>query len=275
MRRAFRNAIMLTVLCAVPTVAHGGWVTEWTNTAMKQNGDRLDPQPASMAISGGRVRLEQPEVVTLIDYNAGRFTLMNPAQRSFWSGTIDEYVREVSQSRVAGLREKLGAMEPRNKNTMKLKQPAKEYKPPTIDPAKLPPLSITKTDATAKIAGYDTVKYEVRADGTLFEEIWVAPALDVSSDLDVDRYLAMQRKMSAGMLGKMAGAYNALYVNDEYRTLLAKAFALKIITHHLAGGFERVATSVRQADVPASQFAVPDAYRKVKLSEVISTPQGS
>jgi hypothetical protein len=134
---------------------------------------------------------------------------------------------------------------------------------------------MTKTGVTERIAGYDTVKYEIRADGTLFQEIWVAPALDVSSDLDVDRYLSMQRKISASMLGKMAGQYNALYLNDEYRQLLAKGFVLKTITHHLAGGFERVASSMRQADVPANQFAVPSAYRKVKLSEVISTPQGS
>lgn len=271
MRRAFREAILLAVLWTVPTAAHAGWVAEWTNTALKQNGDRMDPQPASMTISGGRVRLEQPEVVTVIDYNAGRFTLMNPAKQSFWSGSVDEYVREVSQSRAAGLREKLGRADPGNK---KLKG-AKEYSPPKIDPAKLPPISIAKTDVTAKIAGYDTVKYEVRVDGDLFQEIWVAPTLDVSSDLDIDRYLALQRKMSANMLGKAAGRYNALYFDQEYRNLLARAFVLKIVTHHLAGGFERVATSVRQADVPASQFAVPDAYRKVKLSDVMAARQGS
>ncbi len=271
MRRAFRKAILLAGLCAVPTAAHAGWVAEWTNTAVQQNGDRMDPQPASMTISDGRVRLEQPEMVTVIDYNAGRFTLMNRVKQSFWSGTVDEYVREVSTSRNKGLREKLGRAAPDNK---KLKE-AKEYSPPKVDPAKLPPISIAKTDVTATIAGYDTIKYEVRVDGDLFQEMWVAPTLDVSGDLDFDRYLALQRKMSAGMLGKAGGRYNALYFDQEYRNLLAKAFVLKTVTHHLAGGFERVATSVRQAEVPASQFAVPDAYRKVKLSDVMPTAQGS
>lgn len=270
MRREFGKVMLLTLLSAVPTVARAGWVSEWTNTAAKVNGDRMDAQNSSMAISGGRVRLEQPEVVTLIDYNGSRFTLINPTKQLFWTGTVDEYVREVAHSRTEGMRSKLGGMDKQSKKVRDAE--AKPYVPPTIDPAKLPPVSITKTDVTEKIAGYDTVKYEFRADGDLFQEIWVAPALDVSSDLDPDRYLALQRKLSAGMMGKSSRQFNALYMDDEYRKILAKAFVLKVLTHHVAGSFERVATSMRQADVPASQFDVPAAYRKVALADVLPAP---
>jgi len=270
MRRAIRKAMLLTVLAAVPNVARAGWVSEWTNTAVKQNGDRMDPQNSSMAISGGRVRLEQPDVLTLIDYSAGTFTLANSAKQVFWSGSIDDYVRQIARSRAMGLREKLGRGEQRNKKLVDAD--AKEFKPAQVDPAKLPPVSIVKTGVTEKIAGYDTVKYECRAAGDLFQEIWVAPGLDMSSDLDIDRFLALQRQLSAGMVGKAAGQYNALYRDDEYRKVLEKATALKMVTHHMGGSFEHTATSVRQADVAASQFAVPATYRKVKLSDVLPAP---
>ena len=270
MTHTFRAAMLLIALSMAPSAVHAGWVTTWTNTAVKQNGDRLDPQPASMTISGGRVRLEQPEVVTVIDYTTDRYTLMNPVKHYFWTGTIDEYQREMGHARAARMHEQYAEL-----GKGKTSPKHEEYKVPTIDPAKLPTLSIGKTGLTEKIAGYDTEKYEIKSDGELFQEIWIAPALDVSGDLDPNRYFAVQRKMSAAMLGKSAGQYNALYLNDEYRKLLEKTFVLKTITHHLGGSFERSATAVSRVEVPATQFEVPDTYRKVRLDDVLGQPQGA
>jgi hypothetical protein len=269
MRRAFREAMLLVLLSGLPASAQAGWVSEWTDVAYKSNGDQVNSEQSSMSLASGHMRMEQPNVISVADYNSGRFTLMSPQRKAFWTGTPDEYVREVARSRAEGMSKVLADAGEKGHDK------EKEFTPPKVDPAKLPPISITKTAVTDKIAGYDTVKYEVRSDGDLFEEIWVAPTLNVSSDLDVDRFLAFQRKMSAGMLGKAAGSYNALYLNDEYRKLLQNAFVLKLVTHHAAGTYERTATSVHQADVAASKFEVPDAYRRVKLSDVLAPPPGS
>jgi hypothetical protein len=267
MKRVLENATLLTVLLLTPLAAQAGWVSQWTNIATKPNGERMDPQSSSMAIAGGRVRLEQSESITLVDYNTGKFTVMNPAKQVFWSGTIDEYVLETAQSRTTAMQKSLGDAGA-GKNAQLSGTPAL----PKVDPAKLPPLSILKTDVTEKIAGSDTLKYDVRVDGDLFQELWVAPGVDVSADLNVDKYLALQRKMSAGMMGKSANQYNALYLNEDYRKLIEKAFVLKMITHHIAGQFERTATSVRQTDVAAKEFEVPDTYRRVRLSDVLGAP---
>lgn len=268
MAHTFRAALLFIALSMVPPCVHAGWVTTWTNTAVKQNGDRMDPQNTSMAISGGRVRLEQPDVVTVIDYNANRFTLINPVKHYFWTGTIDEYQREMARERAQKMREQFAELG-KSKRTPK----TDDYKLPKIDPAKLPALSISKTGLSEKIAGYDTEKYQIMADGELFQEIWVAPTMDVSGDLDPNRYFAVQRKMTSTMMGKSAGEYNALYLNDEYRKLTEKAFVLKIVTHHMGGSFERSATSVSKTEVASSQFEVPEAYRKVRLLDVLGAPQ--
>jgi hypothetical protein len=270
----FHKAMLLVLLAAVPTSARAGWVSEWTNTAFKSNGDRVNTEQSSMSLASGHMRMDQPDVISIADYKTGRFTLMSPQRKYFWTGTVDEYIHEVARSRAEGMSKALAEA---GEKAAKEKGKEKEFTSPKVDPAKLPPISITKTPITEKIAGYDTVKYEVRSDGELFQEIWVAPSLNVSSDLDVDRFLDFQRKMSAGMMGKAAGSYNALYLNDEYRKMLQEAFVLKLVTHHASGSFERTATSVRQADVAASQFEVPDAYRRVKLGDVLAppSPQGS
>jgi hypothetical protein len=270
MRRALCNSLLLTLLSVVPTAAQAGWVSQWSNTATKPTGEHMDSQNSAMVISDGRMRLEQPDVITLIDYNGKRFTLLNPAQQVFWSGTVDEYVLAVSQSRSTSMLSKLGGLEKKNPKVRDAE--TKPYAPPTVDPTKLPPITITKTDVTEKIAGYDTVKYEIRANGELFQEVWVAPALDMSRDLDPGRYFALQRQLGVGMAGKAAAEYNALYASDDYRKLLEKGFILKMVNHHGVGTFERAATSMRQADVPTGQFEVPATYRKVQLTEVLPAP---
>jgi hypothetical protein len=272
MKHALGKALLFAALTAVPTAAHAGWVSTWSNTAVKQNGERSSASDASLSISAGRARLDQDEVITLIDYYTGRYTLLNPTKHYFWTGTIDDYVREMSVARDTKMAEKYGDKKKVFEQQGKPRE-AKEYSAPVVDPSKLPPLSITKTGITAKVLGYDTEKYDIHANGELFQEIWVAPTLDLSSDLNFDAFLAVQRKMSAARKGKSADYYNALYLNEDYRKLLEKAFVLKAITHHIAGGYERTATSLQQADVPADQFAVPDQYRRVRLSDVLNPPQ--
>lgn len=270
MRRVFCNAGLLILLSVVPTVVQAGWVSQWSNTATQPNGDPGNTQNSSMVISDGRVRLEQPDVVTLIDYNGKRFALANTGLQVFWSGTIDEYVLTVAQSRSTSMLAKLGGLEKKNRKVRDAE--AKPYALPTVDPTKLPQISIAKTEVTEKIAGYDTVKYEFRANGELFQEVWVAPALDVSRDLDPERSFTLQRQLNSAMAGKSAGQYNALYANDEYHKLSEKGFILKVVNHHGAGTFERSATSMRQADVPANLFEVPATYRRVQLADVLPKP---
>src|SRR6185369_14678546 len=98
-----------------------------------------------------------------------------------WSGTVDQYVHDLGQTRVETMKRQLGTEGLRSKKVDKAT--GGEYKPPTVDVSKLPPLSLTKTDVTERIAGYDTVKYEARTDGQLFQEFWLAPAVNVSADL--------------------------------------------------------------------------------------------
>ena len=275
MRRAFHAAILLGLLLAAPGTGRAGWVSDWTNTAVKPNGDPLDKQSVTMAIANGRVRTQQPDVVTVIDYNAGRFTMINTTKHTYWSGTIDDYVKQVGRNRMDLMKKQLGT---EGFKSRKLREATGgEYQPPTIDPSKLPPVSLTKTDVTERIAGYDAVKYEARANGDLFQEFWIAPSLNVSSDLDPSRYFAVQQKMTAGMIGKSAPYFNALYRDPAYRKLLDSGFVLKVVNHHIAGQFERVATTMRQAEVPPADFEVPAAYRRVGINDVLAAPppQGS
>jgi hypothetical protein len=263
MLTTLRSLIALIALLA-PALAQAGWVVEWSTTATNSKGEKLPSQQATQSIAENRVRMDQPEVVTITDYGTNRFTMLNPEKQYFWSGTLDEYVRDMSAARERSLRERIGQLTGKKAEGEVSANPT----PVVVDESKLPPVSITPAGTSETIAGYEAQKYEVKINGELFEEMWIAP-IDLSADLNFDRFMAQQLKNSAAMKGKAANSYNALYRSPEYRRLVEKALVVKNVTHHLSGSFERTATGIAQRDVPASAFAVPESYRKVRLADLL------
>lgn len=262
MSHTSKVALLIGALCIMPAAVQAGWVAEWEHTPIKSNGERGTTEPATMHIEKGKVRLVQPSTTSLIDYNKSRFAILNPEHQYFWSGTVDQYVAEMRKTRARAAKKRRG------------KDVADEAES-HVDPKSLPPVTVTKTNETETIAGHPTRKYEVRVNNELFEELWIAEDLNLSGDLDPKKFLAYQKKMGAAMLGSSAKSYNALYRNAEYEKLLEEGFVLRSITHHIAGGFERKAVAVKQEEIPASEFEVPDSYRRVRLSDVFSAGTSS
>jgi hypothetical protein len=249
-------ASLLIAPGVAPQAARAGWIVEWTNTALEKDGARLSSEPATMYIDKGRVRLDQPTLTTLIDYNKAWFTVLDPKRSLFWSGKVDDYVSEMTKQRAATMRERLGA------------DAAVNYGMRKVDEKSLPRIQIKKTDQTRPIAEHQTTRYEIYSNDVLFQEIWLAEDIDMKGDLDPEKFLAYQRRMGGALLGRSAGPFNALHRSKGYAELLQKGFVLESIVHHGAGGFEKKATAVRTADIGASQFEVPESYRRVRLAEV-------
>jgi hypothetical protein len=259
-------AIVGLVLLGSSAPARAGWLIEWSTNATNSKGTSLSTATASQAIAGNRVRLEQPQVITLVDYNRDEYAILNPVKYTFWSGSTEDYVRDTRAAREAAVQQRMGNL----KGTFD-KQGKAATGDAKIDPSTLPPVSVSATGERATIAGYETTKYEVRVDGALFEEVWIAP-IDLSADLDRSRYMAHQQKTAAGRSGRVARTALAVYRSPEYGALFDKGFALKTVSHHQAGRFERTATSVKQAEVDAATFAVPESYRKVRLGDLLEPP---
>jgi hypothetical protein len=254
-------AVLVGALCITPA-AHAGWVAEWEHTLIKTNGDRGTAEPATMRIEKGKVRLVQPNTTSLIDYNNSRFTILNTDRQYFWSGTVDQYVSEMLKVRARSAKRRTG-------------EDVAPETDPKVDTKSLPPVAITRTEQVETVAGHPTHKYEIRVKDELFEELWVAEGLDLSGDMDTNKFLAYQKKMGAAMVGNSATAYNAIYHSPEYKNLLEKGFILRSITHHIAGGFERKAIELKQVEIPDNEFEVPDNYRKVRLSDIFATGETS
>ena len=245
-----------------PGIASAGWIVEWDNAGFNRNGDRYPTESATMYLQGGEVRLSQTNSVSLLDYNEGRFALLYPERKFFWSGKVEDYVTEMTSNRAEMMSERVS------------KSTALSYGKPAIDEDALPKIVIKKTDVTEKIAGHETTRYEVRSAGELFQELWLAEDIDLSKDRDPEKFLDYQRRMSAGMLGNSAAPFNALYRSEDYAKLLKKGYVLKEVTHHGGGGFERVVTTIRPSEIAAPEFEVPDGYRRVRLRDMFPPSEG-
>jgi len=160
-----RSFAVLTALVLSPSLAHAGWVLQWTTAASTGKDKQLPSQKATQSIAANQVRMDQPEVITITDYDKDRFVMMNPTKQFFWSGTTDEFVREMTRARDTAMREKIGSLTGQKAKDKAAAAAAADATPKPIDVSKLPPVSITPSGAQEKIAGYDTQKYDVRVNG--------------------------------------------------------------------------------------------------------------
>jgi hypothetical protein len=244
--------------------ARGGWIIELRNTAINNKGERQAPEDATMYVADGKVRTVQPNSTTVIDYKAGNFTLINEKKRLFWSGTVDEYVREMGNSRKQAAYERYGST-----------NAAHMARDPNAEEKNVPKLVLRKIGDGGPIAGHETIKYQIESNGQLFQELWVASDVNTRSDLDPGQFLAVQQKLSGGMIGNAGKNYRAMWKNQDIRDLYAKGTVMQNVVRHVAGGFERKTTSVKEADVADSEFVVPDTYRRVRLSDVLKSDTAS
>jgi hypothetical protein len=253
-------AATLWVAAAAPAT-QAGWVIEWENTPFRKDA-RQDSQMATAYIQANKTRMEQEHLTTVYDYDKGKFTILNPKSKFFWSGDVEDYVKLSAKRRDEALRKRAGS----GVND-------KDVELPQVDPDSLPEITVERSGETRTIAGHDTVKHVVRVNDEVFQELWIAEGLSTASDLDPDKLIKYQQISSRGMIGASSAPYNALYRSPEYRKLLDKGVALETMTHHLAGGFEQRARSIRQADVDAAKFSVPEDYRRVRLDDVFQVEQ--
>lgn len=250
------RVVTLSLLClgVAPVIASAGWVSEWENTPI-HNGERLDSERSTMRIANDKMRIDQPQIVSIFDYSKGTMTLMNPSAKVFWTGSVDEYSEETSKTRNRTLRDRIG-------------KDAAKVEDFTVDLNDLPEIKVEKTDEAKKIADHPTLKYVVLVNDELFQEIWLTEDFNTNSDLNVGKFLDFQRRSSARMVGKSAKPFNALYRSKAYEEFLGKGFAMQVIIHHIAGGFERRVISIEETEVYGSAFVVPEGYRKVTIPDI-------
>ena len=200
-------------------------------------------------VQGGKLRSDSEEagdLWTVIDMNKGTLMMVNPEEKSYTEGTLDEYC--------AGMRTMMDAMSQFMGGL--LPKPA----------VKKPKVEVVKVGSGGKIAGYETTRYKVMVDGALREEVWLANDKALLKELGNPQTMA---KFS--QCADMGDSYESA---PEYQAIDKAGWPLKSVSH--ADGKTETDTEVvriEKADIPAAKFAAPKGYTRVPLADTL-VPMG-
>ena len=133
------------------------------------------------------------------------------------------------------------------------------------EPAK--PLAVVVKDLGAgeRLLGYDTRHYQVLLDGEVLEELWLAPKIQVASEIDLAAFGAAMQKM----LGGGAGLSQGYEESETYRTLRAGGYPLRQVLYFVGEKSTLEVTSVAIKELPLADFAVPKGFKKVGYTELL------
>jgi hypothetical protein len=139
----------------------------------------------------------------------------------------------------------------------------------------IPKVTVEKGDGE-EIAGFQTEKYAVYADGELFEEKWITTDQSLKNILDI---VTITQELTSKIV--KCGVPDESFLKSspefspEYKKLEIAGIELKSIRYEF--GSEDLQTdviSLEKEDIDSSEFEVPDGYSELSFKDIILAMSG-
>jgi hypothetical protein len=194
-------------------------------------------------------------LVWILDGNKGKVLYINPHQQVYAGGTVEQMCAEFS----AMIDASMAALTPDMRKLAEESMKAGQRKTP-------PAVKVIAKGKGGRIAGVETEKYDITADGKLYEEIWLASDKAL---LEETRPLA---RTLPRFLGCMQHIEYPVEMSPEYSKLLGKGWEMKSVSHEgdVAASPSEVIVLSKKA-IADSEFAVPRGYTKVPFPQLMKT----
>ncbi len=238
MSRLFRSMRFLGILATAVTllgasVAQAGFI-------------QTESDGTTLYVQNGKLRgdnAESGDMWSIIDMSKGTITMVNPEEKSYFEGTIDEYCSSM-RTMMDSMSQFMGGLIPK--------------------PAKKSKVEVVKAGPGGKVAGYDTTRYKVMVDGVLREELWLANDQALLKELGNPQTMAKFSQCAA-----METDYEA---SSEYQGVMKAGWPLKTVSH-IDGKAETDTEVARidKTDIPAAKFAAPKGYVRKPISAMFDS----
>jgi hypothetical protein len=206
----------------------------------------------------------------IFDFEKGVISFLVREHKVYWSGTPDEWLQgmEEGQKQMEEAQLKRMTPEQREAYSQYMKQLNEEAEKPT--PEEEIEVEVKRTSEQATIAGHSARKYQVWVDGELKEELWVCAEIDPQGD-ETDRHKVEQFTKAMTALGK-EDSYESSPEYMKIATYMEQGYVLRSVTYDEQGTRKRVGetTRVENRDIPASEFNVPEGYKRLSTAEFLS-----
>lgn len=213
---------------------------------------------AQTYIQANKLRYDNSGQVTIFDLNQGTMILLQPARKLYWAGTPEDFARQVKSAVDAQLDAELKALPEEERQVLKddARRPALEA------PAKV----VVKVERGAQVetlAGHPARKHQVFVEGQLIEEVWIAEDLDLTKELDPDKYAGL-------LLQTRSDDYSDWEFDPQVRALRTRGLEMKSVRMAVTGPEESaVVQKVEKKQLPDSTFAVPPGYKKATMAQIL------
>ncbi len=241
----------------------GGWVTEEVTTY----GEGARDTTISYVQKNKTKTVSSKTMV--FDFEKGMFYFLVREHKVYWSGTPEEWLQgmEEGQKQMEEAQLKKMTPEQREAYSQYMKQMNEEAEKPT--PREEIEVEVKRTSEQATIAGYSGRKYEVWVDGRLKEELWVCAEIDPQDEIDLHK-LEQFTKAMGGLSEE--GSYESSPEYVKIATYMEQGLVLRSVTYDEEGTREQVSeiTRLENKDIPASEFNVPEGYKRLSTAEFVS-----
>jgi len=266
--------VVWTVGLWFPTAAWAGWIIEQIEYAnLGAEGART-----IQYVAKNRLKTMGDGHTFLMDFTKNLFTASDDENRVYWSGTINDYVREVKAFQQAvndlareRMEEAMKETPPDQRKPMEeLLQQMRSAGAPAASQAasKRPEVKVVQSAETATLAGHAVVKAAVYADGKPYQEVWIAKGLTLKGDLDLKRLRGLQAMLTQATMTDLHGQ-QPVEEDPAYERLVEQGYPIKIVELGEGGEPESVTEVVRieRRDIPEREFQTPEGYRRIDLHE--------
>ena len=204
---------------------------------------------------GGKVRVDGAleGLSVLIDVKGGEGWLIEAQGKRYAGGAITDLAGQLRKIEEDQARDEAAADE------------TAEESPRDAVPARPHAIQVKDLGAGETLLGYQTTRHQVLVDGELLEELWLAPKVNVSSEVDLGAYQAALQRM----LGGAAAASQGYEESEAYRRLRSTGYPLRQVLYFVGEKTTLEVTAVAVETLPASDFAIPKGFTRIGYTELL------
>lgn len=248
------------LLLATASQATAGWVF-----IQSSDGDKN-----TLYIQDNKMKFVATDHIMIFMLDKNKVCFANPKEKTYWMETPQAFsaqVRKGMENLDQMIDQQLTRIPPKQKEAFK--QSIRQQMRTQIA-SRSPRVAVKLTKRSAKIAGYDVKKYEIRVNGKVRQDLWIAEDIKISETFDVKRYGKMMRSFHGG-LGR--GGEDAALSSPEVIALLEKGWPLKKVDYDEDGYPEtEEVVKVVKRPIQNTTFVPPQDYRRISMTEIFGNP---
>jgi len=214
----------------------------------------------------GKIRIESEGMTMIFNVESGNLLMVVPEYGLHWSGTLDQMIEEMQV--MMGEMMKMMGDEAYNNYLEEIEKQKQKSS------TEITGVEIIEDGELFESAGFKGYKYRVMKDGELREEMWVTEEINLSKEVDVNKFMEFLGKSSMGGGGPEEDD-EAYKWSKSYLSLMSKGYWTKHISY--TSGMEpssEILKEATQVDLPPSDFEPPSGSKKVGFMELFQSMMG-